>query len=37
MSEEEANECLKDILENIKNFGFKFEGEIKNNLVIGEF
>ena len=36
-SKKEANECLKVILEDIKKSGFRFEGEIKNNLVIGEF
>lgn len=37
MSENEANECLKNIIKDIENAGFKFEGEIKNNQVIGEF
>ena len=37
ISEYDANLCLKNILEDIKKSGFKFEGEINNNLVVGEF
>jgi len=37
MSENEANQCLKNILEDIEKIGFKFYGDIQDNLIIGEF
>jgi len=37
ISEDEANQCLKSILEDVEKFGFKFYGDIQDNLIIGEF
>jgi hypothetical protein len=34
---EEANECLIKIIEDLENLGFKFEGKIRDNEIIGKF
>jgi len=38
LSEEKANECLRKLIESgdLEKKGFRFEGEIKDNMVIGE-